>query len=277
LSAEVPAGAIVGLVGDDAAAQEAVLGLASGAVRAESGTVVAEGARVFDHVFARAGIAESARLRREIEGARRGGAAVLLASQDERILKSLCDEVWWLDEGRLALQAAPAEALAAYQRASMEKLAAWGRAQEQTVQPAMRRGDGRAKLVSIETLDAQDRPSAIWRSGERAGVRVRARFEGAVDDPVIGIMIRTRVGFDVFGTNTELESVNLGRKNAGEEATVTFRFVCALCPQEYTLTAASHDRDGTWHDWMEDAITFSVADTRHTAGVANLRASVEVG
>jgi lipopolysaccharide transport system ATP-binding protein len=29
-----------------------------------------------------------------------------------------------------------------------------------------------------------------------------------------------------------------------------------------------------WHDWMEDALAFSVADNRYTAGVANLRAEV---
>jgi len=31
-----------------------------------------------------------------------------------------------------------------------------------------------------------------------------------------------------------------------------------------------------WHDWLEDAVAFSVTDSRYTAGVANLRAVVEV-
>ena len=54
-----------------------------------------------------------------------------------------------------------------------------------------------------------------------------------------------------------------------------FRFRCDLCPGEYTLTAASHDPDGTAHDWIENALAFVVTDPRYTAGVANLRASVE--
>jgi len=29
-----------------------------------------------------------------------------------------------------------------------------------------------------------------------------------------------------------------------------------------------------WHDWLEDAVAFSVSDSRYTAGVANLRAQV---
>jgi len=49
-----------------------------------------------------------------------------------------------------------------------------------------------------------------------------------------------------------------------------------LCPQEYTLTVASHDPDGIWHDWLEDAVAFSVSDARFTAGVANLRTQVSL-
>jgi len=37
---------------------------------------------------------------------------------------------------------------------------------------------------------------------------------------------------------------------------------------------ASHDPDGVWHEWLEDAVAFLVTDGRYTAGVANLRARV---
>jgi lipopolysaccharide transport system ATP-binding protein len=57
---------------------------------------------------------------------------------------------------------------------------------------------------------------------------------------------------------------------------VEFAFRCELCAEHYTLTVASHDPDGVWHEWLEDAVAFSVADDRYTAGVANLRATVRV-
>jgi len=47
-----------------------------------------------------------------------------------------------------------------------------------------------------------------------------------------------------------------------------------MCPRAYTLTLASHDPDGTAHDWLDDAIAVTVTDERATAGVANLRAKV---
>jgi hypothetical protein len=105
-------------------------------------------------------------------------------------------------------------------------------------------------------------------------IRVTARFGAAIADPVIGITIRTRIGLNVYGTNTELEGLRAGPVTPGQTLRVAFRFRCELCPGDYTVTAASHDPDGVWHDWMDDAVAFSVVDSRYTAGVANLRARV---
>jgi hypothetical protein len=61
---------------------------------------------------------------------------------------------------------------------------------------------------------------------------------------------------------------SLQRRNMLE---LGFAFWCELCPGDYRLTVASHDPDGVWHDWLEDAVAFSVSDSRYTAGVANLQ------
>jgi len=150
---------------------------------------------------------------------------------------------------------------------------AWGESVQAPLAPRVRRGDGRAEILRVETIGENGRPTMIWRSGELAVVKIAVRFREAVADPVIGMMIRTRIGLNVYGTNTELEKLKLGPCAAGETLDVTFAFRCELCPQEYTLTVASHDPDGVWHDWLEDAVAFSVADDRYTAGVANLRAT----
>jgi hypothetical protein len=79
---------------------------------------------------------------------------------------------------------------------------------------------------------------------------------------------------DVYGTNTVLEQVDLGDFAPGEELDVEFHFDCWLTPQEYTLTVATQNADGSSHDWVDDAIAFEVVDARSGAGVANLRAEV---
>jgi hypothetical protein len=142
--------------------------------------------------------------------------------------------------------------------------------------PAFRRGDGRAEIQSIETLGAAGKPTIVWKSGEMVGVCATVAFHEAAENPVLGLLIRTQIGFEVYGTNTQLEQISLGPRKPGDSVTVTFSFLCDLCPQAYTITMASHDPDGTAHDWLDDAIAITVTDERYTAGVANLRAKVTI-
>ncbi len=205
----------------------------------------------------------------EAERVRRAGGVVLAASADPELLRNFADEIWWLAEGKLVERGDPQEVIAAYLKSVYLGLGSG-------LEPSLRRGDGRAEIEAVEVLDSEGRATALLQSGSAAAIRVVVKYAAAVEDPVIGILIRTRIGFEVYGTNTELEKLKLGPVAAGETRTVIFRFDCQLCPQSYTVTAASHDPDGVWHEWMEDAISFAVADTRYTAGVANLRARVEL-
>jgi lipopolysaccharide transport system ATP-binding protein len=211
----------------------------------------------------------------ELADERRAGHTVLLASYDEEVLEEICDEVWWIVDGEVRLRGGPETVLHSYRRYAASRIRMSGDGHRAEISPSMRRGDGRAKILAIDLLGEGGQPTIVWTSGEYVRVRVSAKFERAVDDPVIGILIRTRIGLNVYGTNTELEKLKLGPCAAGETVEVTFGFGCELCPGEYTLTIASHDPDGVWHDWLEDAVAFSVTDLRYTAGVANLRAKVE--
>lgn len=203
---------------------------------------------------------------------RREGATFVLLTHDETLLENCVDEIWWVRDGKLIARGDPAEVLAHYRRHVAQALREAGCGAFARLSPALRDGDGRAVLSGIELLGADGAPTSIWRSGEMATIRVTVRFEDDVEDPVVGVLIRTRIGLNVYGTNTELEGIHFGPMRRGDTVRVTFRFRCELCGGDYTVTAASHDPDGTWHDWLEDAVAFAVADERYTAGVANLRA-----
>ena len=229
-----------------------------------------------DHTLSLHDALVRARAAQELERLRRNGTTILIASHDLDLLTTLCEEIWWVKDGRLATKGDPREVIDNWQRHIAISHRASGEGVSSPLLPSMRRGDGRARIVDLSVFGESGGPASVIRSGETMKVRATVRFEQAVPDPVVGIMIRTRIGFEVFGTNTELEKLKLGPCAEGAVLRVTFSIPCNLCPQEYTITAASHDPDGVWHDWMEDAVAFSVADNRYTAGVANLRAEVGV-
>jgi lipopolysaccharide transport system ATP-binding protein len=230
---------------------------------------------ILDHTYSRSDALSKAKAVARMVELRRTGATIVLISHDERLLEDCADEIWWMRDGELVARGDPSEVLAGYRRHVAKELRDSGQGQIARLAPTMRNGDGRAVLEQVELLGADGAPTTVIRSGEQAAVRVTVRFAAAVADPVIGIMIRTRIGLNVYGTNTELEQLKLGPVAAGGTIRVTYRFECALCPGAYTVTAASHDPDGLWHDWLEDAIGFAVSDSRYTAGVANLKARVE--
>ena len=296
--AAAPDGVVVGIVGENGSGKSRLLRLAAGVEAPQSGRVEASGCGrllgpadgldlgaldlglrgvlAIDNTFARHDALVRERAAITIGMLRRRGITILLVCYEEELLRRLADEVWWLKGGRLAGRGDPDQMLRAWRQEVAQNIRAWGQSLKLKLAPTMRRGDGRAEVVRLETLGEDGRPTMIWRSGELAMVKVTVRFEKDVADPVVGMMIRTRIGLNVYGTNTELEKLQLGPVKAGQMVTVQFAFRCELCPEEYTLTVASHDPDGVWHDWLEDAIAFSVTDDRYTAGVANLRATVSV-
>ena len=293
LTASAPAGAIIGLIGGKNSGVAELLKLACGTIPPEQGEVKAGEQRrlvalgdplnlapsdvlALDQALATQDALVRARTLLGLDRLRRAGTTVLLASHEDRLLETLCDEVWWLEAGEIAAKGDPRETMTRYRRFVAEQVRAWGETIAPRLAPSARRGDGKAEVLSIETLGANGNSTIVWKSGEYVSVRATVRFHEAVSEPVIGMLIRTQIGFEVYGTNTELEHVMIGPRKAGETVTVVFQFLCDLCPQPYTLTLVAHDPDGSAHDWLDDAVAVTVADERGTPGVANLRAKVTV-
>jgi energy-coupling factor transporter ATP-binding protein EcfA2 len=289
--AAAPDGVVIGVIGENGSGKSHLLRLAAGLEQPAAGSVEASGPGrwlgpddrlsmapaailAIDQTFARHDALVRERSAIALDRMRRDGATVLLVSHEEELLRRFADEIWWLHDGKLAGRGDPVEMLGAYRKHVAERLRAWGQTVTPPLVPRMRWGDGRAEVLRVETIGEDGRPTIVWRSGELAVIKVLVQFRDAVADPVIGMMIRTRIGLNVYGTNTELERLKLGPCVPDDTVEITFAFRCELCPQEYTLTVASHDPDGVWHDWLEDAVAFAVSDSRYTAGVANLRAQV---
>ena len=272
LKVTAPDGSIIGIIdegGESLTLPDAAL------VRPGDPIPDAPGNYVLAHALSQSSSVAKSKAVSHIVALRRDGATIALISHDEAMLESCADEIWWIRDGALVARGDPGEVLAQYRRHVAQALRTSGENQLPRLSPTMRTGDGRARLEKIELLGENGDSATIFRSGESVAIAVTVRFSETIADPVVGIMIRTRIGLHVYGTNTELEQLKLGPAEKDSALRVTYRFQCNLCPGDYTVTAASHDPDGVWHDWMEDAVAFAVLDSRYTAGVANLKATVE--
>jgi len=91
---------------------------------------------------------------------------------------------------------------------------------------------------------------------------------------VIGFLIRNRHGLHAYGTNTKEQQIEFGEVKSGEVISVTFSFECWLGIDEYSISLATHSREGEAYDWLDAALFFKVTNRSLTEGIANLHASV---
>jgi len=220
------------------------------------------------------------------------GTTVLFVSHDAAAVLALCTRAVLLSAGRVISDGAPADVLHHYQRIVMEREQAYedeaargaptgdaeadAAADGEAAAPlryTYRHGDGTAEILSAELLDAARRPAEIVETGAPLTVRVRARFQRAADDAVVGFLITDRRGVHAYGTNTKEQQIDLGALRRGDAVEVSFAFNCWLARGEFSVSLAVHSRDGVSYDWLDGVLFFQVTSPDLIEGVANLNAS----
>lgn len=216
------------------------------------------------------------------------GTTVLFVSHDAAAVRALCSRAILMKAGRIVVDGKPADVLNRYQKIIMEREEAYrtesaNAKQTSVVNPALapprhtyRHGDGSAEIIGAELLDSSNRPVEIAETGERLTLRIQARVNTDVDDPVVGFLIKNRHGIHSYGTNTKEQQIELGHARRAEVLEVTFAFNCWLGIDQYSISLAIHSRAGQAYDWLDGALFLRVTSLDHFEGVANLNASATV-
>jgi len=237
--------------------------------------IVDEALAVGDAIFA-------SRCVQKFDELRRKNVTVFLVSHDLGLIKRLADRAAFMLDGRIVMQGSPKDAVNQYVGFVLDRERA-GKDRGAEELPAgtsvarnssFRHGDGASRITDVHILDAAGEPCRTFRPGESMLLRIRAEFQRDVSNPVIGILIRNRIGMDIFGTNTRVEHVELGDYEAGDVLEIEFQMDCLLSRQEYTVTVAVQYWNGLSQDWLDDVIEFRVEDTKDVAGVLNLNTRV---
>ena len=128
--------------------------------------------------------------------------------------------------------------------------------------------------MGAELLDSAHRRVEIVESGESLTLRIIARLNTSLDDPVVGFLIKNRHGVHTYGTNTKEQQLEFGAVQRGRILEVVFAFDCWLGIDQYSISLAVHSSEGQSYDWLDGALFFRVTSMNHIEGIANLKASV---
>jgi len=234
--------------------------------------IVDEALAVGDAIFA-------SRCIQKFEELRQRKVTILLVSHDLGLVKRLSDRAAFMLDAQVVLEGSPKDAVNRYvgfvlDRERGAKRLDGSDSDAIAAKTSFRHGDGASRVTDVRLLNGAGEPCHAFRRGDSISVRIRALFREKVENPVVGILIRNRIGMDVFGTNTRLEQIELGCFAAGESLELDFELDCLLSRQEYTVTVATQHWNGLSQDWLDDVLEFRVVDTKDVAGVLNLNTRI---
>ena len=234
---------------------------------------------------------------------------VLFVSHDTAAVKNFCSFAVWLDKGAVVREGAPKEVCELYLQAFYEAqqgdaaragVAVQRRPQRQLAERQDQRrqfingsnlrndlqvfqfdaasaafGQGGAQIVNVEFLDAHGSPLAWVVGGEEVTLRVVASAREPLQAPIIGFVVKDRLGQALFGDNTYLSyaSEPLSCED-GDEIQADFRFAMPILPVgDYSINAAiasGTQEQHVQHHWMHDAVLFKSESTSASTGLVGI-------
>lgn len=213
------------------------------------------------------------------------GVTTLLVSHETGAVRTLCDEAVLLHAGRVVDRGRPAQVLERYNALLAGR---WDDTHTHAELPVdarsadpLRYGSGEARIRRIEIRDRGGRPVHSLDPGQEVELRVEISFHARLSSPTIGVLIRDRLGNDVFGTNTFHHAIDTGACVPGQSVTCSFLLAADLGPGDYTVSASVHagpTHDQGCHDWVDRCLIFRVRPPArdHFTGTAFLRPRIVV-
>jgi lipopolysaccharide transport system ATP-binding protein len=139
-----------------------------------------------------------------------------------------------------------------------------------------------AQVVNVSLLGSDDRSLAHADGGEAVTVAVVIEARQSITAPIVGFLVRDRLGQSLFGDNTFLTTQTSPiALSPGDRAEARFSFELPLLPPgHYSINVAiaeGSQEQHVQHEWINDALIFSVetSSIRHSLVGIQMR-SVEL-
>lgn len=242
--------------------------------------LVDEALAVGDAVFAH-------RCLSKIREMQKRGVTIFFVSHDVNIISLICNYAMMFDRGNLIAKGNPKDVIHRYNVLIAERLSTQpisgsrgitfhdiGALQTGVDMLEQRFGTFEAKIASIRIFNSEGKETTKIISGEKAKIRYEILFNANVDNPVFGVMIKNRIGQEIFGTNTYLKKIDTGYYLEGEKVFVDFDFPMDIGVGSYTISSAIHTIGGHFYDYRVDAFLFEVVGPLDCIGISRLDSQV---
>ncbi len=231
---------------------------------------------------------------RKFEEFKQQGKTILFVTHDLTSISKYCDRVILLDHGKVMGYGSPKETVDLYKRLlvgqgpdgeegpkgtqAYTKKQGWIAPYEMNPN-ALEYGDKRAELLGFMLLDADGLPTNTVDKGSYFTMKLRARYNEDIDDPIFAYTIKDMRGTEITGTNTMYEKITVQPRKAGETDVVTFTQKADLQGGEYLISfglTGYRDGDFVVYHRLYDACSLVVVSTKNTVGFYDMNSEVTV-
>ena len=132
-----------------------------------------------------------------------------------------------------------------------------------------------AEIIEVYLDHVSEGVPGVFQGGEEVRMVIRARAHQELDQPIIGFLVRDRLGQDLFGENT-LQYTNLHpiRVNAESEFSAEFMFCLPMLPNGnyavMTSIANGTLDEHVQHHWLHDALIIQVVSSKVRWGLVGI-------
>lgn len=134
---------------------------------------------------------------------------------------------------------------------------------------------GAGEILSVRLEHLYPQPNDIFRGGEKVRMVITAKAYQDLDRPILGFLVRDRLGQDLFGENTlPFTSLNPRPVSAGNTFASEYVFHLPMLPNgQYVVMASLADGDlytNVQHHWLHDAIIMNVSSSKVRWGLVGV-------
>jgi lipopolysaccharide transport system ATP-binding protein len=135
-------------------------------------------------------------------------------------------------------------------------------------------GEAEIVDVTLEELDSHSE-GIVFKGGEQVKLSIHAKTYKDLENPILGFVVKDRLGQDLFGENTLPETNrNPVSFRAGETLLGEFTFTLPMLPNgEYAVMASIADGDlyeNIQHHYLHDALLINVSSSKIRWGLVGI-------
>ncbi len=196
------------------------------------------------------------------------GKTIVVVSHGMSAMRTICDQVAWLEHGVLQKVGDAGEVIDEY--IAQVQTDRQEVAEDET---GARWGSGEAVIDHVEIVDRDNRPTTRLQTGDAVTVRIHFDARETVERPVFGFAVFTLEGLLVTGPNTREAGVECARIDGRGVVELTIDRMLLL-PGTYDISVSLYDHAITHpYDFRQKVLRFDVeAGTPHETfgGVVSL-------